>query len=277
MKQTPSDIHDHERDEGQQDAAIELSGICLSLGGQKILDEVDLRVMEKDYLAIIGPNGGGKTTLLKVMLGLLHPDKGTVAMFGKPPKYTRHLVGYVPQDPLSDRDFPATAWDVTLMGRSARRGLFRRYTTDDRSKAEEALQWVEMDRLKDRQMGELSGGQRQRVLIARALAAEPRLLLFDEPTASLDTQIGRSIFELLGRLSREIAVVLVTHDLGVLSQHVKRVACMNHQLIFHEDGKTIDPKTMERIYGCPVDLIVHGDVAHRVLGSHSSGGSHVHG
>ncbi|MFQ5791161.1 MAG: metal ABC transporter ATP-binding protein, partial [Acidobacteriota bacterium] len=187
---------------------VEIRDLYLSLKGVPVLEAVNLTLEEGDYLGLIGPNGGGKTTLLKVVLGLAEPDRGTVQVFGEPPARARGRIGYVPQCAGFDADFPVSVLDVVLMGRLGSPRLGRRLTGDDRRVALEALEKVEMIEHTRRQIGRLSGGQLQRVLFARALALEPRLLLLDEPTASVDSRAGRGIYELLGELSRELTVVL---------------------------------------------------------------------
>ena len=246
---------------------VEIKDVWLSLKGKPILEAVNLRLEEGDYLGLIGPNGGGKTTLLHVMLGLLSPDRGTVRIFGEEPSRGRGRIGYVPQYTRFDANFPMSVLDVVLMGRIAARGLLRRRSERDREVALSSLEKVEMADEAGRQIGRLSGGQLQRVMIARALAVEPRLLLLDEPTASLDTRVGVSVFELLKNLSREVTLVLVSHDVGVISRYVKTVACLNRQLYYHQ-SKEITREMFEAAYGCPVDLVAHGH-AHRVLADHT--------
>jgi zinc transport system ATP-binding protein len=249
---------------------VELKDVWLSLKGKLVLEAVDLRLEEGDYLGLIGPNGGGKTTLLRVMLGLLSPDRGTVKIFGEDPSHARGRIGYVPQYTRFDTDFPVSVLDVVLMGRLTARGLFQRRSKRDREVARSCLEKVEMADHAGRQIGKLSGGQLQRVMIARALAVEPRLLLLDEPAASLDSRIGVSIYALLEELSREMTLVLVTHDVGVISRYVKTVACLNRQLYYHR-SKEITREMFEAAYGCPVDLVAHGH-AHRVLADHAEDG-----
>lgn len=236
--------------------AAELSGVSLSLRGNPILEDVSLRIEACDCLALVGPNGAGKTTLLKVLLGLLKPDRGTVRVLGRSPIGARGEVGFVPQHAGFDLEFPIRVRDVVLMGRLGASRLGRASVTD-RSAAREALERVEMERSADRPIGALSGGQLQRVLIARALAQRPRLLLLDEPTASLDERIGRSIWELFGELSAEIAVVVVSHDIGAVSRSVRRVACLNRRLYAHPSTR-LDPDILEAAYGGPLELLTHG-------------------
>jgi zinc transport system ATP-binding protein len=245
--------------------AIELERVSLTRGGISVLEDVSLRVERGDVLSILGPNGGGKTTLLQVILGLLQPDAGAVRVLGEEPKHSRGRVGYVPQRAGFDLDFPIRVIDVALMGRLHHRVLGRRSEADVAA-AHSALERVSMAELAERQIGALSSGQIQRVLIARALAQEPEILLLDEPTASLDERVGRSVWELFEPLSRELTIVVVSHDIGAISRYVKRVACLNRTLHAHESG-ALTPDMLELVYGCPIELVAHGH-PHRVLAEH---------
>ena len=253
-----------------KDPIVEMKDVWLSIKGKSVLEAISLRLEEGDYLGLIGPNGGGKTTLLRVILGLLTPGRGTVRVFGEEPLRARGRIGYVPQYTRFDADFPVSVLDVVLMGRLTTRGLLQPQGKRDREVAMGCLDKVEMADQADRQIGKLSGGQLQRVMIARALAVEPRLLLLDEPAASLDSRIGVSVYGLLEELSRDMTLVLVTHDVGVISRYVKTVACLNRQLYYHQ-SKEITREMFEAAYGCPVDLVAHGH-AHRVLADHDEGG-----
>ncbi len=250
-----------------QEAVITVKNLWAGYDHEAVLEDVDLTVYARDFVGIIGPNGGGKTTLIKVLLGLLPPDQGTVRIMGKSVKKGRRHIGYVPQTVTLDRDFPINVWDVVRMGRLGQRGLFQRYTAEDDAAVEKTLRQVDMLRLKDRAIGELSGGQRQRVYIARALATEPAILLLDEPTASVDPQVSTSIYELLQDLNAHITILMVSHDMGAISSYVKTVGCMNRHLFYHED-KHLTADMLELAYQCPIDLIAHG-VPHRVFPAHT--------
>ena len=249
---------------------IKITDVWVQFDGHVVLREQNLTVYRDDFLGIIGPNGGGKTTLLKVILGLVEPSRGTVEVFGAAPALSRKKIGYVPLISFFDKDFPISVLDTVLMGRLSARGPFRRFNRDDTAAALEALEKVEIRGLKNRQIGKLSGGERQRVFIARALASHPRLLLLDEPTASVDPQMKTGIYDLLGALKREMTIILVTHDMGVISSHVNKIACLNERLFYHED-RNISREMLESAYQCPVDLIAHG-VAHRVFDEHHHSG-----
>lgn len=247
---------------------LELKNVNLFIRKQQVLEDINLVLEDKAFLGIIGPNGAGKTMLIKIILGLLRPTSGSVAVFGLPPAKVRGLIGYVPQFASFDADFPVSVLDVVLMGR-LRKGRFRPGRRDLQL-ARESLEKVAMSDFADRQIGGLSGGEMQRVLIARALAVEPRLILLDEPTASLDTRIGRDIYSVLDELKERVSIILVSHDLGVISTHVKTIACMNRCLYYHH-SREIPDEIVSQVYGCPIDLIAHGH-AHRVFPHHGKEG-----
>jgi len=246
---------------------IRLENVWVEYDGATVLEDVTFAVRERDFIGVIGPNGGGKTTLLKTILGLTKPRRGRVTVLGTTPLKGRRFLGYVPQYSLFDRDFPVSVWDVVLMGRLGHRGLFRGYTGADQAIAARALEAVDMFQLKDRQIGQLSWGQRQRVLIARALAAEPKVLLLDEPAAALDSRVEAGLYDLLRALNETVAIVMVSHDIGVISSYVKSIACLNRRLVYH-DSREITRDMLDVAYECPVDLIAHG-LAHRVLDTHN--------
>ncbi len=244
--------------------AVEINHVSLKFNEQLILHDINFSIEEKDFIAIIGPNGGGKTTLLKVILGILTPDKGQVKVFGRKPNKAKDLMGYLPQRLDFDRDFPINVFETVLMGRY--HGLLKKYSTKDHDAVIEALKNVEMDKFKDRQISKLSGGQLQRVFIARAIVRDPKLLIMDEPMSSIDPEMQRSFYELMSRLKDKMAIVLVSHDVGAVSSHVDKIACLNQKLYFH--GPVEDSANgLEQVYHCPIELISHG-IPHRVLREH---------
>jgi ABC-type Mn/Zn transport systems, ATPase component len=248
------------------DEVARLEDVWVHYDGVPALEAVSLSLKQEDFMGIIGPNGGGKTTLLKVILGLIKPSQGRVSVLGHPPERAMKFVGYVPQYSLFDHEFPINVWDVVLMGCCGQRGIFKRYSSEDKRLVLQALETVEMLDFKDRQIGKLSGGEQQRAFIARALAAEPKLLLLDEPTASVDTPMQTGFYELLERLKQRMAIVLVSHDIGAISIYVDKIACLNHQLFYH-NSKELTAEELEATYKCPIELIAHG-VPHRVLREH---------
>jgi len=249
--------------------AIEVEQAFYSYEGAEVLVDVTFSLPKGEFLGIIGPNGGGKTTLLKLLLGILKPDRGTIRILGQDPRDAGHRVGYVPQNTWSSPSFPVSVMDVALMGRLSRARMGRRYTPADREKVENILRKVGMWEYRDRLIGKLSGGQRQRVFIARALSTEPEILFLDEPTSGVDTEFQTHLYDLLQELNREVTIVVITHDIGVISSYMKSVACLNRHLIFHEGGQ-ITQKMIDMAYQCPVDLIAHG-LPHRVLPTHKEG------
>ena len=232
-----------------------------------VLEGVSLSVDRGDFLGIIGPNGGGKTTLLKVILGLINPSRGKVYVLDQPPERSRRNIGYVPQYNLFDREFPINVRDTVLMACNGTRGLIKRYSREDKERTQEVLETVGMLSFQNQQLGKLSGGEQQRVFIARALVSRPRLLLLDEPTASVDPAMQTDFYELLGRLKQEITIIMVSHDISAISVYVDKIACLNRQLYYH-GSKEIEPEVLEATYKCPVQLIAHGTVPHRVLKEH---------
>ncbi|MCK4756419.1 ABC transporter ATP-binding protein [candidate division WOR-3 bacterium] len=235
---------------------VDLQHIFFSYGKVVVLEDVSIKLKQNDFLSIIGPNGGGKTTILKIILGLIEPDKGNVIVFGNSPKAARKFIGYLPQLFTFDYDFPVSIMDVVLMGRLGKRGLGKKYTKEDYQICLEALAMVGMEHLKDTQIGDLSGGQRQRVFIARALSTNPKLLLLDEPVASVDTKWQQTFYELLQELNKKIAIIMVTHDISVVSTYIDKIACVNRRLYYHGSKKEGMHKISE-MYECPVQLIIH--------------------
>ncbi|GLI35422.1 MAG: metal ABC transporter ATP-binding protein [Deltaproteobacteria bacterium] len=246
--------------------AIEIEDVFFSYDGHLVLRDVNLKIEHGEFLAILGPNGSGKTTLLKLMLGILKPQRGTVRIFGKEPHKVVDRIGYVPQDTNINKDFPITVQDVALMGRLGQTGRSRRYSHEDILIVQQALERVKMWEYRGRPIGKLSGGQRQRVFIARALAANPSILFMDEPTSNVDKALQTELYEFLKELNRSMTIVVVSHDLSVLSSYIKSVACLNQTLYFHAAAE-ITQEMMDMAYHCPVELIAHG-FPHRVLGEH---------
>ena len=217
---------------------------------------------------MIGPNGGGKSTLLKVMLGLIKPDNGRIRIFGMEPEAARARMGYLPQKTIFDQNFPIKVLEVVQMGRFSKTGLFCRYGPADRNAAFRALEEVGMEDRADREIGALSGGEQQRVFVARSLVSDPELLLLDEPTAGVDSSQQTEFYELLCHLNQDmgIAIVLVSHDITAISKYVGKIACLNQRLYYH-GSKELSNEDIEKAYGCPVEMIAHG-TPHRVLRKH---------
>lgn len=245
--------------------AIEVKNLHVAFDGHDVLRSINMRVEENDFYAIIGPNGGGKSVLLKTILGFITPQLGEVTIFGEAQERSTTRIGYVPQFLHYDIAFPISAFDIVMMGRIRANSLGRRYSAADNDLALDALTEVGIDgEVASLPFSALSGGQRQRVIIARALATEPDIFILDEPTSSIDAATNEKVNDLFSKLHEDgKTIVVVTHDIGAISREVTKIACLNTVLFEHgEEG--VSGETMKRVYGCNVDLVAHG-IPHRVL------------
>ena len=233
---------------------IILKDIAFAYKQRNILESVNLEICKGEFASIVGPNGGGKTTLLKLILGLIKPDSGTIRIFGKEPHEMRHKIGYMPQYAHLDMNFPATAMDVALMGRLDKKKLW--FSKSDRSKAIEAIDQVGMLNFVKIGFNELSGGQKQRILIARALCASPDILLLDEPTANVDHETEENLLSILQNLNAKITILLVSHDLGFVSKYVKSVICVNRNVVIHPTTM-MNGELIKNIYNGDLRMVRH--------------------
>lgn len=247
--------------------AVKIENLSVYYGQTPAISGVCLDIEEGEYLGIIGPNGGGKTTLLKAILGIVQINSGKIDIYNKRIGSNRGIIGYVPQFAVMDKHFPISVLEVVLTGR-LKEGLspFFKFCKKDKVEAYKVLERVSMQHLADRQVSELSGGEFQRMLIARALATNPKILFLDEPTASVDVKSREQIYNLLGELNKDMTIILVTHDLLAVASQVNKLACLNEKLVYHGEPELTE-KVVTTLYGCPVDLIAHG-VPHRVLKNH---------
>ncbi len=236
--------------------AIAMSRVDYAYGAAKVLDGVCLDVAEGEFVGLVGPNGGGKSTLIKLVLGLLEPRSGGVSVFGRRPRDARGMLGYVPQFRGFESDYPISVLKAVLHGRLGQTRPVLGWRRRDREVAREALEAVGLAEFADRRLNTLSGGQLQRVLIARALACEPRILLLDEPTANVDPHVEQSLFELLRKLNEQLTIVVVSHDVGFISGYVSKVACLNRSLVCHETG-AVDAEAIAAMYGEGTRMIHH--------------------
>ncbi len=250
------------------DPVIELQDVWFHRNGQSVLQNVNLAIERGNFTALIGPNGGGKTTLIRLMVGLLKPDRGVVRVLGKPPGQVAQRLGYMPQNLGNNERFPVSVLDVVLMGRLKTFRRWPRHSRADKEAAREALERMEMWEFRNRHIGQLSGGQRQRVMIARALATDPEILFLDEPTASVDTKHQSEFYEILKRLNRRKTIVIVCHELMMINTYVQSVACVNRCVHYHDHAEVTEE--MVDMYQCPVELVAHG-LPHRVLKEHNGG------
>lgn len=246
------------------DVVVRLRDVAVSFAGQPILSDANLDIHEGEFLGVVGPNGSGKTTLLRVIVGLIQPDSGTVEILGQAPGQAGNAIGYVAQFVSFRRNFPISVEQTVLLGRLGLTSRIGRYHSEDREAARQALEQVGAWNLRDKPIGVISGGQLQRVLIARALAGRPRILLLDEPTSNVDMAAEEGIFGLLRELSQTMAIVLVSHDVGFVSEYVARVACVNRSIVSHRTSE-ITPEVLRGLYGHGVHVIDHsaagGDLA----------------
>jgi zinc transport system ATP-binding protein len=239
--------------------AIHLNDVWVRFGNLDALESISLHVQAGRILSIVGPNGGGKTTLLGVILGLVKPWRGEVSVFGKNPKDTRGLIGYLPQNSRHNLSFPVRVSDVVAMSRFARKRIIEKLDAGDISAIDNALDRVEMKPLRRAHFGSLSGGQKQRVLIARALALEPRILVLDEPSTGLDMVAQDQFYRLLGRLRDDgLTIVIVSHDIGSVTAAADRIACLNRKLHFHGgQGERIPSTVLEKVFGNNMVMLHH--------------------
>ncbi len=239
-----------------REPAILVRDLSFSYGDSLVLEHVDLAVAPGEFVGLVGPNAGGKSTLLKLILGLLEPQAGQVQVLGRPPRQVTRRIGYVPQFPTFPRDFPISVEQVVAMGRLGLGPMAGWYRKADRDAARRALKEVEALDLAARRIGTLSGGQLQRVLLARALAGEPAILILDEPTANIDQRIESDVFDLLATLNQRLTILLVSHDIAFISGYVSRVACLNRTLICHGTD-AVNAATIQQLYGGHVRLVAH--------------------
>jgi zinc transport system ATP-binding protein len=238
--------------------AIRFDRVSFTYGIAPVLEDVSFTIGEREFTAIIGPNGGGKTTMLRLILGLIEPRTGFVRVFGRPPVVARRRIGFMPQRPGLDPQFPVTVMDVVLLARLGSGHRIGRYSGADRAIAARALEDVGVDGIANRSYSNLSSGQRQRVLIARALASEPEILLLDEPTANLDPSIQDDLYELLHRLNEKLTVLVVSHDVGFVSKYVEKVVCVNRRVVLHP-ASAVKGELVSMLYGdMEMRVVDHG-------------------
>ena len=236
--------------------AIEINDVSFSYNGLAVLENVSLVVPQNEFLGVVGPNAGGKSTLLKLILGLLEPKQGTIKVLSKSTRQATKEIGYVAQYPTFPRDYPINVEQTVLMGRVGVTRSIAGYTNSDTTAAREAMVETEIDHISSRRLNTLSGGQLQRVLLARALVSEPKLLLLDEPTANIDTRIESEVFDLFKQLNERMTIIVVSHDIGFISGYVERVACLNRTLVCH-DTAAIDGQIVQELYGSDVHMVAH--------------------
>jgi zinc transport system ATP-binding protein len=242
---------------------LEMRSVSVAYENNIVLHDADLKVFDNDFIGVIGPNGGGKTTLLKVILGLVRPVKGKL-VFNQ--ELLNNNIGYLPQMSTGDYSFPVTVKDVILSGLMMRKGLISGMTVKDKKKASQVIEDLGLTELSGSSLSELSGGQIQRVLLGRAVIGDPRLLLLDEPGNFVDANFEADFYEKLRLLNKRMAIMMVSHDIGTISAYIKSFACVNRHLHYHPSSEITNEELMA--YGCPIQLITHGEVPHTVLKKH---------
>ena len=246
--------------------AIEINNLIIKLNGREVLKNINLSLNEGQFIGIVGPNGGGKTTLLRAILGLIKPTSGEIRIFGKPPEEvlkTGRMFGYLPQILKVKPDFPIRVIDVVMMGRYGRVGILRWPGEKDRKKAIEYLSMMGVEELRNVPFGQLSGGQQQRASIARALAGEPKILILDEPNTGIDVIGQGDFYHLLKGLRKRfgITILMASHDIGTITAYVDEIACLNYT--FHYQGNplgALNENVLTELYGKNVDLLRHTDI-----------------
>ena len=240
---------------------VEIENMYAGYNGTVVLKAVDLKIFGQDFLGIIGPNGGGKTTLLKTILGLLKPFSGNIIYDGS---LIKNHIGYMPQTHQIDRKFPVIVSEVVESGLISDKKLSH---AERKAKIQEIIRRMDIENVAGKAIGELSGGQLQRTLLARAVINDPGLLILDEPNSNVDKRFESHFYELLKEINQTTAIVLVSHDIGTVISTVKNIACVNETLHYHP-GTDIDSAWLEEHWACPFEVITHGDLPHRVLKNH---------
>jgi len=250
------------------ESLVEIRKLSAGYGQQIVLHDVNLSIRPFDFIGVIGPNGGGKTTLLKALLGLLRPVSGEIVYDESMTQGSTHRIGYLPQINNIDRKFPVTVFDVVRSGLMSRNRLTGRYSSEENERAKDLMAEMGISGIHNKAIGELSGGQIQRALLCRALVNNPKLLILDEPNTYVDNRFERELYEKLRVLNDKLAILLVSHDLGTISTYVKSYACVNGSLHYHS-GNKVTPELLKS-YECPIQIISHGEIPHTVLYNHKS-------
>lgn len=244
---------------------VRLHDVGVRYDGVTALEHVNLDIYADDFVGIIGPNGGGKSSLVKAIMGII-PYSGSIEYGAELRRGKKTHIGYLPQISTFDKDFPISVREVVMSGLQAERGLLRGYGREERRRVEETIERAALTDLANRAIGELSGGQLQRVMLCRAIISEPRLLVLDEPTNFVDNRFENELYNLLHHLSEQMAIIMVSHDIGTISSVVRSIVCVNRHV--HRHDSNIITEEQLRNYDCPIQLITHGDVPHTILGAH---------
>ncbi|HPT22738.1 MAG TPA: ABC transporter ATP-binding protein [Bacteroidales bacterium] len=243
---------------------FEMHSLSASYDANVVLKDVNFCVNENDFIGVIGPNGGGKTTLLKIVLGLIKPTKGEIVFNKK--LLDSNRIGYLPQMSTGDINYPVTVTDIVLSGLMMQKGVASRMSASDKKKAGMVIEELGLSEMAGATLNELSGGQMQRVFLGRAIIGNPRLLLLDEPGNFVDATFENDFYEKLKDLNKRMAILMVSHDVGTISSHIKSFACVNKSLHYHPSNEITIEDLL--VYGCPVQIVAHGEIPHTVLKYH---------
>ncbi|MDR2919302.1 MAG: ABC transporter ATP-binding protein [Tannerella sp.] len=247
---------------------IELNNVSVSYDTKVVLRDVSFKLWTNDFLGIIGPNGGGKTTLIKVILGLLKPGSGMISFYDSGRETSSLKTGYLPQINQIDKHFPISVYEVVASGLMSDKKRLGGYTAIQRNQIRDTIEQMGLDGLSERPIGELSGGELQRTLLGRAVVSSPQVLILDEPNTYVDKLFESRLYELLKIINEQTAIILVSHDVGTILPLVKNVACVNETLHYHA-GNNITEGWLDEAFHCPIELVGHGDIPHRVLKTHN--------
>lgn len=247
---------------------IKIDNLSAGYENKAVLHDINLEVAEKDFLGIIGPNGGGKTTLMKVILGLLEPTEGKITYYDNGILTERLEIGYLPQYNSIDKKFPISVYEVILSGLNRQKNLFRRFTKEHHERVKETISMMGLEGMENKPIGQLSGGQMQRALLGRAIVSDPKAIILDEPNTYIDKRFEARLYSLLEEINKERTIILVSHDIGSVLQNVKSIACVNGTLDYHPQSE-VSAEWIEEKLQCPIELLGHGELPHRVLKKHN--------
>ena len=247
---------------------IKIENLSAGYDQKTVLHDINFEISEKDFLGIIGPNGGGKTTLMKVILGLLKPSEGKITFYDNGMPVEQLEIGYLPQYNSIDKKFPISIYEVILSGLNRQKSLFSRFTKEHHERVKETISMMGLEGMENKPIGQLSGGQMQRALLGRAIVSNPKAIILDEPNTYIDKRFEARLYSLLEEINKQRAVILVSHDIGSVLQTVKSIACVNGTLDYHPQSE-VSAEWIEEKLQCPIELLGHGELPHRVLKKHN--------
>lgn len=247
---------------------IKIENLSTGYDRKTVLHDINLEISEKDFLGIIGPNGGGKTTLMKVILGLLKPSEGKITFYDNGMPVEQLEIGYLPQYNSIDKKFPISVYEVILSGLNRQKSLFSRFTKEHHERVKATISMMGLEGMENKPIGQLSGGQMQRALLGRAIVSNPKAIILDEPNTYIDKRFEARLYSLLEEINKQRAVILVSHDIGSVLQTVKSIACVNGTLDYHPQSE-VSAEWIEEKLQCPIELLGHGELPHRVLKKHN--------